>query len=350
MIRVLVAEDSVVARELLVKILTSDPQIEIIGCVANGRQAVEFVRRQKPDLITMDICMPELDGFQATRLIMEESPVPIVMVTSRADLWEMGASFDAIEAGALLVVQKPWGIGHAEHEQSARELIKIVKLMAEIKVVRRRTHKKSEKDDQEQRLPTPEEIGVIAIGASTGGPPVIQKILAELPSDLIAPVLIVQHMARGFTEGFVDWLAQTSSLPVAIATERTLLKAGHIYVAPDGRQMKVESKGYLSCNDDAALSGLKPSVSYLFRSLLDSYGKSTVGVLLTGMGKDGAAELALLRKKGALTIAQDSGSSVVFGMPGEAVRLNGATYVLPPDRIIALLRRFGRSVTAGGLN
>lgn len=343
MIRVLVAEDSVVARELIVKILSADPEIEVIGCVSNGRQAVEFLRQQKPDLITMDICMPEMDGFAATRMIMEESPVPIVMVTSKSDLCEGGTSFDALEAGALLVLQKPWGVGHPEHERSACELIKIVKLMSEIKVVRRRLHKKAEEKVREMPLPNAAEIRVIAIGASTGGPPVIQKILAGLPPDLEVPVLIVQHMARGFTEGFVDWLAQTSVLPVSVACDGAMLKAGRVYVAPDGYQMKVAASGCLQCKDDVALYGLKPSVSYLFNSLLEVYGKDVLGVLLTGMGKDGAAELALLRKKGALTIAQDSASSVVFGMPGEAVRLNGASYVLPPEKIIALLKRLGKA-------
>ncbi len=342
MIRVLVAEDSVVARELLVKILSTDPEIEVIACVSNGRQAVEFSRQQRPDLITMDICMPEMDGFAATRTIMEEAPVPIIMVTSRSDLCELGISFDALEAGALLVLQKPWGVGHPEHEKTAGELVRLVKLMSEIKVVRRRQHKKPE-DVGEIPLTNINEIRVVAIGASTGGPPVIQKILAGLPSDLTVPVLVVQHMARGFTEGFVDWLAQTSVLPVSVACDGMVIRSGFVYVAPDGYQMKVDANGCLQCKDDNSVYGLKPSVSYLFNSLAEFYGKSVLGVLLTGMGKDGAAELALLRKKGALTIAQDSASSVVFGMPGEAVRLNGASYVLPPEKIIALLRQLGKA-------
>lgn len=351
MIRVLVVEDSRVSREFIMHILASDPEIEVIGYAENGRQAVEFVERDKPDLITMDICMPEMDGFEATRQIMETNPVPIIMVTARPDMRELETSFSAIEVGALLMLQKPPGFGHPEQEQAAKELIRMVKLMAEIRVVRRRVRTQELRPAAaEQNWPAEcnANIRIVAIGASTGGPPVIQKILAELPTDFPLPILVVQHMARGFTEGFVEWLGQTAALPVHLAFNGSQIRAGHVYVAPDGVQMKIDAGGRMLCLDEPPLHGLKPSVSYLFRSLAECFGESAVGVLLTGMGRDGAAELALMRQNGALTIAQDSESSVVFGMPGEAVRLNGASYVLPPERIVLLLQKIAQDVRSKG--
>ncbi len=353
MIRVLVVEDSRVSREWIIHILQSDPEIEVIGFAENGREAVEFVARDKPDLITMDICMPEMDGFEATRRIMEMNPVPIIMLTEQPEMRELETSFSAIDVGALLVVKKPPGAGHPEQAQAAKELTRMVKLMAEIRVVRRRMRafEQNTSCQREAEIRATEKwqaIRVLAIGASTGGPPVIQKILAEMPPDFPLPILIVQHMARGFTEGFVEWLGKTAAMPVRLASNGDNIRAGQVYVAPDALQMKVDGNNRLICTEEMSMHGLSPSVSYLFQSLAFHYGAAAMGVLLTGMGKDGAAELALMKKAGALTIAQDRESSVVFGMPGEAVRLNGASYVLPPERIVLLLKKIAEDVQRKG--
>jgi two-component system, chemotaxis family, protein-glutamate methylesterase/glutaminase len=342
MIRVLVVDDSPVARELLIHILSSDAGIQVIGTAVNGREAVDFVARNKPDLVTMDIHMPEMDGFEASRKIMETAPVPIVIVTGNPDMRDLEASFQAIEAGALTVLPKPLGIGHPDHEKSAGNLIRSVKLMSEIKVVRRwiRPEKK-----QPQPLtgsmcdisPRSAPVKIIAIGASTGGPPVIEKILAALPAGFPAPVLIVQHMAEGFIPGFAEWLGQTSSVPVHVAFNGSMTRPGHVYVAPHGKQMRIDAAGRIFCTNDSPENGLRPSVSYLFRSVAEAFGNNAVGVLLTGMGRDGAVELKLMQERGAVTIAQDKESSAVYGMPGEAVRLNAAHYVLPANKIAMTL-------------
>lgn len=342
MIRVLIVEDSSVARELLTHILSSDAAIQVIGSVVNGREAVEFVALNKPDIITMDIHMPVLDGFEATRTIMETTPVPIVIVTGSSDMRELETSFQAIAAGALTVLQKPRGIGHPDHKRDAGNLLMTVKLMSEIKVVRRwpRT--------TEKRQPAREElehnnflqhaaVQIVAIGASTGGPPVIETLLSQLPKDFSVPTLIVQHMAEGFIRGFAEWLGQTSALPVHVAFHGGIMRSGHVYIAPDGAQMRVDGSGRIHCVGDSPENGLRPSVSYLFRSVAEVFGKTAVGVLLTGMGKDGAVELKRMHDGGAVTIAQDEESSAVFGMPGEAVRLGAARYVLPADKIGAVL-------------
>jgi two-component system chemotaxis response regulator CheB len=340
MIKVLVVEDSPVVRDLLTHILNSDPKIRVIGTAANGEEAIEAAARNRPDLITMDVHMPKMDGYKATRAIMETNPVPIVIVSGSASMVEMENSFQAMEAGALAVLRKPEGIGHPDYEADVKELILTVKLMSEIKVVRRWGRRALKEPGAYVGAPAmipAVDIRVVAIGASTGGPPVIQQILAGLPKEFPAPVLIVQHMAGGFFQGFVEWLSQTSSLPVHLAIDGNRILSGHVYIAPENVQMKVGLNGRLSCTDDVPENGLRPSVSYLFRSVAGVYGKNSVGILLTGMGKDGAGELKLMRENGAVTIAQNEESSVVFGMPGEAVKLDAAKYVLPPSGIIDLL-------------
>jgi two-component system chemotaxis response regulator CheB len=340
-IKVLVVEDSPVVREFLVHILRSDPGIRVVGTASDGEQALEAVRLERPDVITMDIHMPRLDGLEATRRIMETHPTPIVIVSGSEKSGEVATAFSAMEAGALAVLPRPRGIGHPEHEATAKELVQTVKLMSEVKVVKRWS--RARRDAPAQR-PTemgfasePAKVRIVAIGASTGGPPALQTILAALPKDFPAPLVIVQHMASGFVRGFVEWLAQSSSLPLHIATHRELMLPGHVYIAPDEHQMKVERGGRLALTGDGPENGLRPSVAYLFRSIAEVYGCDAVAGLLTGMGRDGAEELRLLKEKGAVTFAQDKESSIVHGMPGEAIRLDAAMLVLPPEKIAAVL-------------
>lgn len=356
MIRVLIVEDSPVVREFLVHILSSDSEIEIIGTASDGEEALQAVKRQRPDVITMDIHMPKMDGFEATRRIMETHPTPIVVVSGSSTAREVTTAFHALEAGALGVVQRPAGMGHPEHGATAAELVKTVKLMSEVKMVKRWARARRETRIPRISVPTevelkqvPTKIKLIAIGASTGGPLAIQTILSRLPKDFSVPVLIVQHIAPGFTQGFAEWLAQTCDLPIHVATHGERILPGHVYVAPDGFHIKVEKEDTLWLTSDEPENGLRPSVSYLFRSVASIYGPQAVGVLLTGMGKDGAQELKMMKKTGAVTIAQDKESSVVHGMPGEAIDLEAATYVLSPDRMAGALTRLmnGRSGPEG---
>ena len=341
LIKVLVVEDSPVVREFLVHVLDSDEAIRVVGTSSNGEEAIEAVRRLQPDVITMDIHMPKMDGLEATRRIMETHPAPIVVVSGSTDPHDVAMTFRATEAGAVAVLRRPTGIGHPEHEATVRELVQMVKLMSEIKVVRRWSHVRHEAPlvPPAEAVPgrTPMKVGVVALGASTGGPPVLQAILAGLPKDFSAPVLIVQHIAAGFVQGFVEWLAQTSVLPVQVAVHGETILPGRVYVAPDEYQMKVVRGGRIALAMDGPENGLSPSVSCLFRSVADVYGSNAVAGLLTGMGRDGADELKQLRDKGAVTFAQDKDSSVVFGMPGEAIKLDAAQFILPPEKIAPLL-------------
>jgi two-component system chemotaxis response regulator CheB len=341
---VLVVDDSPVLRELIVHMLQADPQLQVIGTAVNGHQAIEAVKRLRPDVVTMDYHMPSLDGMEATRQIMQTQPVPIVIVSGSSAADEAQAAFRLLEAGALAVVEKPRGLADPAHDAAAAHLVQTVKLMAEVKVVRRWSDREMRAAPQAAApasAPAPrvarDRVRGIVIGASTGGPVVLKTILAGLPRRLPVPVLIVQHIAVGFTEGLAHWLGEATAFPVHVATHGQHPLPGHAYLAPDARQMRIARDGSIALADIGPINGHCPSVSYLFDSALDVWGERTAAVLLTGMGRDGADELKLLRAAGALTVAQDQESSAVHGMPGEAIRLGAALHVLAPAQIAEVL-------------
>jgi two-component system chemotaxis response regulator CheB len=340
MIKVLIVEDSPSAQEFLAHILSSDPAIRVVGLANDGEEALRAVREKRPDVVTMDIHMPKMDGLEATRLIMESVPVPIVIVSASSGAKDVSSTFHALEAGALAVVLRPPGIGHPDHRVTAQELLRTVKLMSEIKVIRRFSHPAKASPPAPppaSARPAAGKFQLIAIGASTGGPPVLHRILSHLSPNLPVPLLIVQHIGVGFTEGFVDWLSGSSGFPIHIAAHGQPPLPGHGYVAPDGFHLGIAGGPRIVLSNHAPENGLRPSVAYLFRTAAQVLGPQAVGVLLTGMGKDGAQELKGLKDKGGLTIAQDEASSIVFGMPGEAVKLGAAMYILPPEAIADML-------------
>ncbi len=372
MIKVLIVEDSHVVREFLVHILSSDPGIGVIGTARDGEEALEAVKHTKPDVITMDIHMPKMNGLDATRRIMETYPTPIVIVSGSQNLKEVETTFKAIEAGALAVVPRPKGLGHPEYEATVRDLIQTVKLMSEVKVVKHwpRTRMETSSPIKEQGsenraeidqlprddgrpfvsltrtmdgirssslAPRPSSIAVVAIGASTGGPVILRTILSGLPKDFPVPVMIVQHISPGFIRGFVEWLGRSTGFPVHVASDGESLLPGHAYVAPDDFHMTIKRNGGLALVQEAAENGSRPSISRLFRSVAEVYGDKVIGVLLTGMGRDGVDELKRMAASGAITIVQDEESSVVYGMPGEAIKAGAAAYVLSPEKILSAL-------------
>ena len=344
MVSVLIVEDSPSVRELMVHILSADPAIRVVGTASDGEAALEAVERLRPDIITMDVHMPKMNGLDAARRIMETHPTPIVIVSGSFDPQEVANTFRALEAGAVALIRRPIGVGHHEFQQNSAELIRTVKLMSEVKVIRRwaRVNRIPVAPPGPPALevelrPSPVEVKVIAIGASTGGPLALQTILADLPSEFPAAILVVQHIAPGFLRGFAEWLGRSTPLPVAIPTHGERMISRRVYLAPDGLQMQIGTTGKISLTADEPENSLRPSVSCLFRSVAHAYGLQAIGVLLTGMGKDGAEELRLMKEKGAVTIAQDEETSVAYGMPGEAVRLGAANYILPPSRIAAAL-------------
>lgn len=339
--RVLIVEDSAVLRQLLGHILERHPGLEVVGYAGDGREAVEATLRLRPDVISMDLHMPEMDGVEATRLIMQTQPTPIVIVSSSSVREEVSSAFRLLEVGALAVAEKPPGPGHPRHEAAARELARTLQLMAEVKVVRR--WKSAEERAASVRLPEPAPrqgpVELVGIGASTGGPLVLKTLLGALPPTCPFPVLIVQHIAAGFTEGLADWLAKASGFPVRLALDGEMPLPGHAYLAPEDRHLELAADRRIGLSARAPEHGHRPAVAVLFRSLARVLGSRAVGVLLSGMGRDGAEELKLMKESGALTLAQDRESSVVHGMPGHAIALGAAQRVLPPAQIGATLAR-----------
>lgn len=353
MIRVLVVEDSASVRELLVRLLQSDGRFEVVGMARDGKEAVLLAGRLRPDVITMDVHLPHLDGVEATRRIMAETPTPIVVVTSSVQRNGTGAAFEALRAGAVTVLEKPPGPDHRGHAAATQELLTTVRLMAEMKVVRRRVVPRAARlaatppvltdrveFNREQRPLA------IAIAASTGGPQAIQTVLQTLGRDVEVPVLAVQHMSRGFLNGMIDWLAATCPQPVQLAAHGEEPRSGVVYIAPDEYHLLITRRGTLALSKAPPVGGFRPSANLLFESVAERYGARAVGIILTGMGSDGSSGLSVLRAAGALTIAQDATSSVVYGMPRAAAASGAAARVLPLAAIGPMLRRLlARSTT-----
>ena len=338
-VRVLIVDDSPVARELLAHVLGGAPRIEVIGTASDGEEAVREAERLRPDVIVMDIHLPGMDGFAATRMIMETAPTRIVMATATSDANEVAANFRAIDAGALAVLAKPRGPGHPQFAAAADELVRTVRVMSEVPVVRRWPRPGAAA--AVSAAPSPSSaIRIVVAGASTGGPIALKELLTGLPKDLPVPILVVQHISDSFVEGFAQWLGDSSGYTVRVATDGEEARPGVAYVAPSGRHMQVRSPGLVELVDGPKEHGVKPSVSVLFRSVAAAFGAAAAAVLLTGMGRDGAQELKRLRDGGSVTFAQDRESSVVFGMPGAAVALGAAQYVLPPQKIARVLAGF----------
>jgi two-component system chemotaxis response regulator CheB len=359
MINVLVVEDSKVVRDYLVYVLESDPAIRVMGTADSGEAALAYLDTHRPDAVLMDIHMPGIDGFETTRRIMSSNPLPIVVCTASVHFDQVHTAMRALEAGALAVMKKPRGLDDADAEVEAAALICTLKTMAEVKVVRRWNRPAADARHAAPAIAVPKvgdafggDAAMVAIGASTGGPPVILQILSGLSRAFPAPILVVQHIAAGFTVGFAEWLAAASGLPVHVAQGGETPLPGHVYVAPDDQHLRVGLRGELQTTRDEPNNGLRPSVGVLFRSVAERFGRRAIGVLLTGMGRDGADELKLMADRGALTVAQDEESCVVFGMPGEAIKLGAARFVLPPHKMAEILitvvqRRGGKEGNGG---
>ncbi|MFP4476267.1 MAG: chemotaxis-specific protein-glutamate methyltransferase CheB [Desulfatibacillaceae bacterium] len=350
MIRVLITDDSATLRQLIRTVLETDPDVKVVGEAKNGKEAIALCDKLQPDIITMDLDMPSMNGFEAIGHIMSEMPRPIVVLTSTFSESDKEVQVRAVEAGALLVMSKPNGL--PGDDPVADRLLTQVKTMAGVKVIRRRARRKAVPEVKPAPPPPPPKavehrrsIELLAVGASTGGPPALQELLKQVPASIPVPIVIVQHISRGFVTGMARWLSDTTSHKVVVAEKGMAMEPGAVYLASDGKHLTVLPDGQISLRSLPPVDGHCPSVTALFESVAKYYGPHAVGVLLTGMGRDGARGLKAMRDAGAYTIAQDEASCVVYGMPKEAVALGGAKEIMPIDqigsRILGLLIRRG---------
>ncbi len=343
MIRILIVEDTEVVGLMLRSIFGAQRDMEVIGHARNGQQGVEMAKELKPDLITMDIRMPVMDGFEATRRIMADSPTPIVVVSASVKNSELRITFRAIEEGALAVIEKPRRLGPPGFDVMSRELVELVRTMAEVPVVRRGrfAHRPVEPIEipavARVRGVLPE---VLAIGCSTGGPQALHAILPRIPASFPVPIAIVQHISPGFLGGLIDWLQKSCQLTLKQARHQEPLAAGTVYFAPDDRHLRIVRKaGRLVAMLDAspAVNKFRPSATPLFESVAHTCRDRAIGVLLTGMGEDGAVGLQAMHRAESHTVAQDEASSVVFGMPKAAIKLDAVDSVVPLQDIASYL-------------
>lgn len=341
-IRVLVAEDSTTVRQLLVELLRGDPAFEVVAEAANGAEAVAHAIALRPDLITMDVHMPIVDGLDATKEIMREAPTPILVVTAAAAT-DVGLGLSATQAGALMVVPKPEHPRSPDFERHCQHFLAMARAMAEVKVVRQWRGARAPHPGPPRREPPARRragpVQAVAIGTSTGGPAALRRVLIDLPRDLRVPVLVVQHIARGFVDGLVAWLGANVPLRVAVAGDGEPLQPGVVYLAPDDRHLAAVADGATPAGararllDGAPVGGFRPSADVLFEGCARAWGAGVLALVLTGMGRDGVDGLQAVRRAGGRVLAQDEGSSVVYGMAQEAVGAGLVDEVLPLDAI-----------------
>ena len=342
-IKVLIVEDSNTAAEYLSMIFNEDPRFDVIGIARDGKQGVDMAEALKPDIISMDINLPHLDGFKATRIIMETNPVPIIIVSSSFSNQDVEKTFKALNSGALAVIEKPHGIYHKDHVQEADKIKRLFNDLSEVKVITRKNIDRKVNILNTNFTNDVNRYQCVAIGTSTGGPGAVSEIFSNIDKAFKLPILLVQHISLGFTDGFVKHLNSLSNLPLKIAVMNEILKPGVIYVAPESLHMGV-TNGRIKLSDEPPIMGNKPSVSYLFDSIAKNYMENAIGILLTGMGRDGSFELKNMKEQGALTIIQDKESSVIFGMPGEAKKVNAHCLELNPMEIAKKLNQINNLI------
>jgi two-component system chemotaxis response regulator CheB len=343
-IRLLLVEDSPVALAILQRTLRGAPDIEVVGVARNGQEALAMIPMVKPTMICTDLHMPKMNGLELTQEVMSRFPCPILVVSASVQEEDTQNVFRILEAGALDIFPKPRTGLASEYEKSKAELLAKIRVLSGVSVFTQRRRPAPAAPLAAPLYPaapapladirTPR---ILAIGASTGGPQALLGILSQLPKTFPVPILCVQHISDGFLQGLVDWLDSNCALQVTIAAPGELPQPGQVYFPPERHHLELDSRGQIALTPGAPVAGHCPSVTVMFRAVAAHYRRSAVGVLLTGMGRDGADGLLALSQAGGLTIAQDEASCVVFGMPKEAIALGAAQQVLALNAIAPFL-------------
>ncbi len=338
-IRVLIVEDSQLVCELLKRFIDGRNGFVVVGFAHDGQEAMKQVMLLEPDVITMDIHMPNVNGLETIRWIMAKRPTPVLVLSAYAFANNMQEAFLAMSFGAVDVMSKEAFNANDPDGPAVEELLERLRLVAGCKVIRRpMISLRPTVEAASLKHPTDSKKSMVAIAASTGGPQALEQILRSLPADFPAGIVIVQHISDGFAQGLVNWLESVSPLSVKLAVNGETIKQGCAYVAPTGTHLYLQASGCFKLDAAPPRNGHRPSADALFESLAVSYGPSGIGVILSGMGSDGAQGLSHLKAIGGLVLAQDEASSIVFGMPKAAIDLGVVDRVLPLDEIAGALK------------
>jgi two-component system chemotaxis response regulator CheB len=324
-LRVLVVDDSAFMRKIITSMIDSDPQLTVVGTAFDGVNALQKISQLHPDVITLDVNMPRMDGLTTLKEIMKQHPMPVIMLSATT---QEGAeiTFKALKLGAVDYIPKPSGQISLDIEKVRSELVDRIKTAAQAKIV---TH---ESAASPVRTKQGIQEKIITIGASTGGPPAVEEILVNLPENT-PPILIVQHMPVGFTNSFAKRLDRLCSFGVKEAEEGDAVRQGQALVAPGGYHMTVTGDGRVQLDDGPPEHGVKPAVDPMMKTTAEVYGSEVIGVILTGMGRDGAYGIKVIKENGGRTIAQNEETCTVFGMPKMAIQEGVVDKVLPLSKI-----------------
>ncbi|MBI3581856.1 MAG: chemotaxis-specific protein-glutamate methyltransferase CheB [Nitrospinae bacterium] len=340
--RVLLVDDSPLALVLLKRMVASAPDLEVVGAAKDGREALELIPGANPDVVCTDLHMPVMDGLELTREIMRDFPRPILVVSASVSEGNRNV-FELIEAGAVDVLPKPKGGGEEEFAAQAGDLIGKIRILSGVRVFRRRkkgAEKPKTAPPLEARFPKkPGRFQIVAMGGSTGGPQAFQLILSRFPAGFNLPIVCVQHIGEFFADGLREWLGSVCDLRVEIAKEGAEPTAGVVYFPPGGADLVFDEAGKFKYLYDTPINGHRPSIDLTFGSVAKRFGSGAIGVLLTGMGRDGAEGMREIADAGGMTIAQDEATSIVFGMPKSAVELGAVQSVLPLEEIAPAIMR-----------